>query len=190
MSRISVTTIAFLLLLSLSARAATTEVPVPGLIGHYPISPSVAMRSVSFTLPAVPNVISSVTLRITGTQAMGHLVCPLGTFQDWPMLFEGSLQQDDDHWWLSAYVASSDGSFTQTFSFEPSPPEGASWEFLLDGAGVVNLYGAPNFLEGPCWEDAVQPTAEIIGAVLVIEGDITLATEPSTWGKIKSLYRK
>jgi hypothetical protein len=189
MSRISFAMMSLLLLAS-SARALTVEIQVPGLIGPYPISPSVTTRSTSVKLPAIPTVINSVSLRITGTQAMGHLVCPLGTFQDWPMLFYGSMQQDEDHWWLAPYSPASDGSFTQTLSFAPSPPEGASWEFLMDGTGMVQLFGNPNFLEGPCWEDAVAPTGEVTEAVLIIEGDFALPVESSTWGRIKALYRK
>jgi len=189
MLRTVLVAIAVLFLCAASSFAAVIEVPVPELLGHYPPSSTESSRSTTVKLPAIPTVIHGVSLRISGTQAMGHLVCPLGTWQDWPMRFEGSMEQDQDHWWLAEYNPS-DASFTLTVQLEPSPPEDASWEFLMDGSGLVKLFGAPNFLEGPCWENPAAPTAEITDAVLVIDGDVALPVEPSTWGKIKALYRK
>jgi hypothetical protein len=178
-----------LLFLAASARATVIEVPVPGLLGPYPPSSTDYTRTTSIKLPAIPTVIHGVSLRISGTQAMGHLVCPLGTFQDWPMLFEASMEQDENHWWLAPYKPT-DTSFTLTVQFDPSPPEDASWEFLMDGSGTIKLYGAPNFLEGPCWENPVAPAGEITDAVLIVDADVALPVEASTWGKIKGLYRR
>ena len=52
----------------------------------------------------------------------------------------------------------------------------------------VDLYLVPSALVSLCWEIPPLPVGDITSAKLVLELDVAIAAEPSTWGRIKALY--
>jgi hypothetical protein len=81
------------------------------------------------------------------------------------------------------------GAFGWTAVFHPTPPTTTTWNFLMDGMGEISLFGSPAIYLDPCSESSAPPTLTVTEAVLIVDADFPIAVEPSTWGKIKALYR-
>jgi hypothetical protein len=81
------------------------------------------------------------------------------------------------------------GAFSWTAAFQAVPPSGSTWDFLLDGTAEINLWGEPSGFILICSPASPSPTLTVTEAVLIIDGDFPIATETSTWGRIKALYR-
>lgn len=79
------------------------------------------------------------------------------------------------------------GPFEWTRPFFPL--FGATWDFLLDGEGVINLSlgGAGYVLL--CGPTTPEPAAVIEEAVFIIEGDFPVQVETKSWGSVKAIYR-
>jgi hypothetical protein len=178
-----------LILIATAAAAEVVEIPLPALLGDYPFSAGSVSRTVAFQLPRIPTVIHGVSFRIVGTSNIGVADCHgVGTADLWPMEFVAEMKYSpDDYWQAREEPSYSFGIFTRTAEFEPAL-ETTTWEFLLDGEGEVTLVGAPLAALEQC-DPLVFPTGNIIEAVLIVDAEFTLAVEPSTWGRIKALYR-
>jgi len=189
MSRITFLSIAIVSLFAASAGAALVDVPLPGLLGSYPVSETIASRTVSFQLPAPPSVIHSVSFRISGTQTLGAITCEWGGPYDWPMQFSPEMYDAPHGYWTADTTPSvASGPFTVTATFTTSFPN-TTWAFLLDGRAEVTLYGSPAGLVDLCFDNPVPPRGEITEAVVIVDGDFPIAVATSTWGRIKALYR-
>jgi hypothetical protein len=77
------------------------------------------------------------------------------------------------------------GPFSWTALFHNTPPT-ATWSFLMDGIGDVTLVGAD---PGTWCNVLASPSTVITEAVFIIDAEFPVAVEPSTWGKVKALYR-
>lgn len=187
MSRITFGSSLLLCLLAAIANAAVVEVPLPGLLGPYGEgSPG---RTVAIHLPDPPGLIHSASLRISGTQVTGSIVCEWGGPYPWPMQFFAEMQDPPDGWWMASPSPPEDAeTFTQTALFTKAFAN-TTWTFLMDGDGELTFHGSPAGLVGLCFMDPVPPTGEITEAVFIIDAEFPIATEASTWGKIKALYR-
>jgi hypothetical protein len=182
--------IALLCLVAHSAHATVIEIPLPGLLGNYPVSGSNDERTTTFQLPQTPTLIHGVSFRIAGTAVVGSVDCDeYGDNAPWPMDFLAEMQDATSNWWLASphpYVRP-DGAFGWTASFHSS--DGATWGFLLDGEGEIILFGGPGGLIADCHQPWVIPSGSVTEAVLIIDAEFPVATEPSTWGRVKALYR-
>lgn len=182
-----------LLLSGAGAHATIVEVPLPGLLGTYPIDMQHAERTASFVLPVIPAYINGASLRIAGTQQVGASMClcgvdPCGPFP-WSMNFMASLHDPglSSQWIAGVQLADVTGPFQWTESFEELF-QSATWDFLLDAEGEVTLFGAGAYLPAVC-SGTVSPTADVTEAVLVIDAEFVVPTAPTTWGRVKALYR-
>jgi hypothetical protein len=178
----------FLSLLAPLAHAVVVEIPLPGLLGDYPLSESNGTRTTTFHLPQAPSVIHSASFRISGTAVLGSANCDEFGDGSWAMEYFSDMKDASLKLWLSAphppVIPS--GPFGWTAPFSTS--DGATWDFLMDGEGEISLYGAPTALLGLC-QQGVVPSGTVTEAVLIIDAEFPVATEPSTWGRIKALYR-
>jgi len=178
-----------LCLLTTAAHATVIEIPLPGLLGNYPVGPGNATRTVTFQLPQIPDSIHGASFRIVGTTTIGLADCgEVGMLDKWPMEFIAQMTDAPDQYWLAWEAPSfTPGTFTSTAEFEPIP-ETTTWGFLMDGEADINLFGAPSSALGLC-NEVLLPTGSITEAVLIIDAAFPFAVEPSTWGRIKALYR-
>ena len=189
MFRTSTAAVVMMALIATAAHATVIEIPLPGLLGTYPLDAQNATRTVSFHLPDPPAVVYGVSFRVSGTTEVGTALCD-GVLSEWPMAIEASMVDTPGHYWfanaLMPYVA---GSFAWTSEFHTFPPN-ATWGFLIDGSAEVSLWGAPAGLVATCTDVSVPPpTATVTEAVLIIDAEFPIPVEPSTWGRIKALYR-
>jgi len=181
---------AFLCLFAQLAEAVVIEIPLPELLGSYPTGETDGTRTATFHLPQAPSVIHGVSFRIAGTAVLGSADCDeFGENAAWPMEYFSDMKDASLKLWLAAPHPPVDpnGSFGWTAPFETS--NGATWGFLMDGEGEVSLFGAPTALVGGCHEPWIVPSGSVTEAVLIVDAEFPVATEPSTWGKIKALYR-
>jgi len=181
--------IAFLCLFAPAVHAVVVEIPLPGLLGNYPLSETNGTRTTTVHLPQAPSVIHSVSFRIAGTAVLGSVTCDEFGNGAWAMDYFADMKDQSLKLLLAAPhpPVVPDGPFGWTAPFETT--DGATWDFLLDGEGEISLTGAPALLIGLCHEPWVVPSGTVTEAVLIIDAEFPVATEPSTWGKIKALYR-
>ena len=180
MTRPSLWPTVFLLLLSASpATAIEIEVPLPGLLGVYP---EMQKRTVAFQLVDTPDVVHSASLRLSGV--VGGCGMFFGANMGADLSQPGCLVYAD-FGMEDGLGGGITGAFTSTAEFhifvEPC------WDFLMDGNGEVDL--TAYVASGLCDPIAVTPTAQITEAVLIIDGEFPIRAQPSTWGKVKALYR-
>jgi hypothetical protein len=166
-----------------SVHALTVEIPLPGLLGTYPAPSGNYGRSAAFALPAAPSVIHGTSLRLTGTVAQGILDCD-GTQVSWHAEVAAYLFDVAYAGWSAWAYPVGDGPFLSTAPFSTS--SGATWAFLMDGSGQIEMYAGGR---GTWCSGVVETTVTITEAVLIVDAEFPVAVEPSTWGKIKALYR-
>jgi hypothetical protein len=75
-----------------------------------------------------------------------------------------------------------------TVPFDSLYAGGPTWEFLTLGGGTVTCQGYRSPAVGECYYDP-SPSATIEEAVLIIEAESPISTEPNTWGRIKTLLK-
>ena len=190
MSRITFGSFLCLCMLVMSAGAAVVEIPLPGLLGTYPVSETSQTRTVSFLLPAPPLSIQGAWFRIAGTTEVGTILCD-GIVDAWPT-FAWAYMYDGTPalvWGTDETLPWSAGPFAWTAAFRAFPPSGPTWSFLLDGAADISLSGGPAGFVDICTPTSPAPTITVTEAVLIVDGDFPIAVQTSTWGAIKALYR-
>lgn len=174
-----------------SAGATTIEIPLPGLLGVYPLDESNVTRTTTFVLPEIPAAINGVSFRIAGTTEVGELLCEGGVTSAWPMDFQAYMEDPAISRLWSAWspMPEVSGPFGWTTAFTTSPPNTTTdWAFLLDGEHEITLWGAPAPLGGFC-SVISSPTAIVTEAVLIIDTESPVPVESSTWGRVKALFR-
>lgn len=174
-----------------SAGATTIEVPLPGLLGVYPLDESNATRTTTFLLPEIPAAINGVSFRIAGTTEVGEILCDWGGNSAWPMDFYAYMEDPaiSRFWSASSVIPPVSGPFGWTTAFTTWPPNTATdWAFLLDGEHEITLYGAPTIPVGVC-SVITSPTAIVTEAVLIIDVPSPVPVESTTWGHVKALFR-
>jgi hypothetical protein len=172
------------------AQATVIEVPLPGLLGDYPLSLSNGTRTVTVVLPQAPSAIHGASFRVSGTTMVGQADCEeSGGLLPFPMSVEAYMYADTpaNVWYASDHsVGTVSGAFSWTAQFRPTPPTTTTWSFFMDGVADISLDGSDPFT----WCNVlVHPTSHITEAVLILDADFPVAVQPSTWGRIKSLYR-
>ena len=184
----SIVITAALLSLASLASATVVEIPLPGLLGNY----QNAEYSTTIVLPGYPAVIHGASFRVSGTTTLGQVNCSVVGGGVYPVPMEMYAWMNDDSpsrsWYAEDIAAmAAGGSFSWTKSFIPlagSP----TWSFLMDGVGTIYLHGADPY--SVCGVSASPSASSVVTeAVFIIDADFPILVEPSTWGKIKALYR-
>jgi hypothetical protein len=180
-----------ILILFLAARALAVviEIPLPELLGNYQNT----QHTVTLQLPAPPAVIHSASFRVSGTTTQGVLYCddqdppsqsPL------PLMLYAELDADDLSfvWFAENHNAVNvTGAFSWTAQFHGvGNPNVPTWSFLMDGVTNLRLVGAD---PGTWCLVTTSPSAVITEAVFIIDAEFPIAAEPTTWGRVKALYR-
>lgn len=164
------------------------EVQLPQLLGTY----SNTTRTCEFVLDVTPTVVYSVCIRYTGTVSVGSLYCgwPPGDPTPMGLGFDASIRDtiSGDLWVADRFTEAESGPFEMTVPFDSLLVGSPTWEFLTLGGGTVKCTGYSSPAGGECYYDP-YPSATIEEAVLIIEGEFPVATEASTWGRIKSLLK-
>lgn len=194
MSRISLLLIvllavALLVVMAVPVRAILIEIPLPGLHGTYPVTAQNYERRVTFRMIDPPAAIHGAWFTVAGTTGVGVIECD-GVQYEWPTMLYAYMEDTFAHIWIADEpMPFTAGEFGWTAAFTPSPPIGTTWNFLLDGTADIVLSGGPSGYIGICSEVSAPPTLTVTSATLILDVDIPIRTEPSTWGKIKALYR-
>ena len=179
--------------LSESVSAEIVEVPLPELLGRYYTEETVT-RYASFQLDRAPLSVAAVSLRITGTHALGEIWCEMGSPIMVPLpysvAFGASIPDTVNGYWWMAWQAAPlpSGDFEIVLPFTELYGWHVTWEFLRAGYGEVRLDG-PGAGHVLLCTVSIWPDATVTDAVLVIDGEFPVATEGSTWGSIKALFR-
>lgn len=173
----------------------TIEIPLPALLGTYGCEDywCSSSRTASFQLDDMPDTIYAVSIRLSGTAAIGEFLCwPGGSPPSYIDsvgidLMAGMFDSLNTHWWSAEYIApDTNGAFECQVQFRQLL--GATWEFLESGRGDVKLTGGPPATVPECGP-ITYPVATVTEAVLVIEADFSISTDDKSWGAIKSLCR-
>ena len=177
-----------ILLVFNTASAEVREFQLPELFGRYPVSSSIAERSVQLNLPAM-GVIHSVSFRSSETTAVGAVQCEGAPVLPWSTELYAYLPGDGAGSWLaSEHMPEASGDFGWTSDFRAQCCSNATWDFLLDGKAHLIVYGAPLILVGICAPIGPPPTIDLTEAVLIVDAEFTVSTENSTWGAIKAAF--
>ena len=182
--------LAFLVSITLSgqvgAEQRTIEVEMSDLVWEYSDPQSGFHEgSATYSIAPTPTSIDSAFVRFVGTAELGVLECP--ELVDWAFQLTAwfSVPGSSVHRLASKLVWES-GQFDLTAELL-SFGEGASLDFLLEGTGTVELEGFSAVTICPVGHSYSLATVESV--YLLVEGDFLVATETSSWGGIKCLYR-
>lgn len=187
--RYSLVLTAVLCLLQMPARAEVLQIHVPGLIGTYPVGPGNYTRSVTITLPKLPDQIHGASFWIYGGGTVGVVDCGNpGQADVWPMEYIAEMQDGEGGAWIAYHEPNYvPGQFIRAAAFEQfSGME--DWDFRMDGEAELVLSGAPSSAMSGC-DPIVAPTGSIFDAYFFLDADFPVAVEATTWGRIKALYR-
>jgi hypothetical protein len=165
------------------------EIPLPELLGVYPLDEHNATRTTTFELPDVPVLIYGASFRVSGTATVGSVSCEWGGPYAWTMDIYASMQDTSfAHVWLaSAAMPQDPGPFAWTAEFWRTPPT-TTWGFLMDGEADLSLTGGPLPLVDLCWPVSEFPRATVVEAVLIVDAEFPVPVEATSWGRIKALY--
>ncbi len=172
-----------------------TEIELTDLTGTYIWLDS---KSTTFQFDRIPQNIYGMQVRIVGVLSPGTQYCEcggLGMHCTIGMRFVAEIPDTNpDVRWIAIDQIRpesfnwDDVEFELTIEFEPR--NGVAWDILEDGIGQVNLLSREQFSNCPC--DLVYPyfPSSIITSVkLIVDADIIVGTEESSWGAIKSLMK-
>jgi hypothetical protein len=180
-----------------SARAGAVEVSLPALSGDYG-SCQGALRETGFRFDGLPLNIRGVSLRLQGWTHPGYWVCDW-TIVDLARRIEFVVTMPDSVTmgaWGADKIIGDQLDYGSSVSFDITlplaPANGATLDFLKDsGRGTIVLKGRPEPVQGGGLSCIITcPAASVYIATLVVVADYAIRTEPSTWGKIKSLFSK
>jgi len=181
------------LVLSDSAPAEVVEVPMPELRGRY-FAEDTITRYASIQMYPAPLSIAGVSIRITGTHIFGEIWCETGggfmVPQPYPVAFHASIPDTvNGDWWMASQSAQlPSGDFEITMPFQQLYGWYVTWDFFLAGYAEVRLDGPGAGFILTC-TPTIWPDATVTDAVLLVDGEFPAATEQSTWGSIKALFR-
>jgi len=175
------------LVLAGTANAEVYEYVLPELNG-----PSTGDKTTTLTYTGPAGAVNSLTIRIEGTvDVLGYVVCEGSVEPDtsvWP-LAPGShlLKPGDTGYWIGS------GSFLETLGpFDDSwihhTFNGGFTELATGDDIEVNLYFGPAALVGICSPMTLPTAGTMTRVTLLIDVSPPVPVEPSTWGRIKSLY--
>jgi len=111
-----------------AANAVVIEIPLPGLLGAYPLLDESHRRTVTVVLPQIPIAIHGASFRVSGTTVVGAITCEWGGPYPWPIDFHASMDAGNAHYWFAddPYWPQVSGPFAWTADFEPTPPSGTT----------------------------------------------------------------
>ena len=176
-----------------AAATEIIEIPLPGLVGTYSSETPqcYSMRSASFQLDRIPEIVYAVWIRIAGMGVAGQTYCDFS----WPppgirlegMFFHAFMHDslNASVWETGCLAPDEDSDFECQVQFVALPR--ATWEYLEAGRGDVDLYGG----YGNPWVECYPvscPSATVTEAVLVIQADFPVSVGDKSWGAIKALF--
>jgi hypothetical protein len=193
MSRISVILVLLLVLLLVSliaspAHATLVEVSLPGLHGTYPLDAQTNTRTVTFQLPDPPGAVYDAWFAVSGVTQVGQIECD-GNLYAWPTMLFATMEDDSPVkvWYAQELMPEVAGPYSWMARFDATM--NATWSFLGDGTASITLLGAPGEYIHICSPASAPPTLTVTSAVLIIDAEFPIRTEPTTWGRVKALYR-
>jgi hypothetical protein len=177
-----------------TATAETVEIPLTGLVGTYSSDTPqcISMRSASFQLDRIPEIVYAVSIRISGTGLAGQTYCnfswPPPGIQPEGMFFRAIMQDslNASVWETGCVAPDEDSDFECEVQFAALPS--ATWEYLKAGRGDVDLYGGYSNPWVECYP-VTCPSATVTEAVLVIQADFPVSIGDESWGAIKALFK-
>ncbi len=175
-------------LLPVPTRAATIEIPLPGLCGTY--STTQLTREQSFDLGTRIGAVQGGWIRWSGTvtpgTAHGDGVCDdLNHWIPWPAGLIALVDRTEDgtQW---THMDPVSGSFSVVAPFAPFMLEPAGWPTILDGRGTVEVEMDPGgFI---CGVGVVPPQISVGEATLILDVALAVPARPTTWGQLKARY--
>jgi hypothetical protein len=170
-----------------TSKAEVIEVPLLALHGTYAEGATIS-RTAAFQLERGPVVVHGAWLQLSGVATAAETECDGGGTYPWPVDFSASMEDvfSGGLWIAGGATSGDEGAFDIVDGFWPIV--GATWEFLKDGAGEIELYGTPAPLVGMCWPITPPPEVIIEEAVLIVDADFPVPAEGTTWGALKALY--
>lgn len=174
------------LLMIAPAQADMINVPVSGMSGDYFDSQGGIERSADFTFTQSIANIYDVRVRVTGLNAGSTRTC-LGVPWQWPFFFDVEIHGGvPGTGYSTTFSPGVDGAYVSTFRL--GVLNVSNWGFLLDGTGTIRI-GGHNYVGSNCVPAGPPPEASIATVEVHIYGDVSTPVEPTSWGRIKALYR-
>jgi hypothetical protein len=175
--------------------AEVVDISLPGICGFYSADSSYSAntRTADFTLSRIPTTVYDVFIRLIGVADTGLLNCEGAYGQriigPWDTDYDISmLDNTSGNLWIANFLyedSSSTLDTTRTFWTN----SGATWDFLINGAGSVTLRWLPMIPVTAC-SLLRTPNVIITEVHLIIDGEFPVPTENTTWGRIKEIYKE
>jgi len=184
---------------SSTADTETLEIALPDLIGLYSTD-GVTSRADTFQLNKSPTTVNNVWIRLTGVHQLSMYCCEDGaSCGPWHVIIDAVIPDilTPADWLARGYAPwdySSPLPYPLPYDFEDHiisfvTYNGATWDFLTELQGTIRLNCEPYYTSNPhCLFPYPDPYLEITEAVLVIEGEFSVAVKELSWGTIKALY--
>jgi hypothetical protein len=147
-------------------------------------------RTVDLELPQMTQ-IHSTSMRVSGITEVSSIWCQGGAVGPWPTVLMATMVADATGRWLATeQMPMESGPFAWTSEFSAPLGSNPTWDFLLDGAAQLEMYGEPDAYMSTCTPTAPDPTIDLTEAVLVIDADFVVPTLHETWGAIKATFSR
>ena len=175
-----------LCLWTINAAGETEMVPLPSFSDDYFIGS--VCNGDTITLHSQVDSIAALTIHLEGTAEIGLSNCYAAGYQPQSFEFFTWIRNPDGlmHFYSSEMIFES-GPFEITREYRPESFNDWELEYFMSGTGVFYVCGnvAPDYCA------YVQPYshATITDAYLIVEGDLFLASDTTSWCAVKSLYR-
>ena len=188
----------FLFCYSYNIHAETLEIALPNLAGLYDVD-GVTCRQDTFHLSKSPTRVDSVWIQLSGIHQGSMYCCEDGaSCGPWSVIIKAIIPDTmtPDTWvakeyapWCERILPVPPPCDFEAYSIPFFTYNVATWDFLMALQGAVTLDCKPYEPTNPhCYVLPYAPYVDITAAVLVIEGEFSVAVEESSWGAIKALY--
>jgi hypothetical protein len=189
MRRVYVVAVIMLLLSAPGVKATIVEIPLPELGGRYFLYDTFR-RSCTFQLPQRPAMVHGAWLHLTGVATIRLTDCGYDPFEPYPERVDFVPTMPDPTtgggWGGQAFTPPESGPFELTIEFHTA--SGASWRFLEDTVGEIELVGIGWSILDLCYPLTEWSEAFVEQAVLVFDAEFPIPVEENTWGSIKALF--
>lgn len=165
------------------------ELPLPELTGEFKGSGSSLSTNVHLENP--PDSVQRVSMRVIGDVVPGLARC-----RDRDVAWSADLTAETYDGFSRGWIAgglvpkpAEIGVLTPfEITFEFHSVLGGTWETLMSGEFTIAFYAAPAGLLGIC-SGVTTPRGSVTEVWLIIEGIFPTPVAPSTWGRMKALWR-
>jgi hypothetical protein len=168
------------------------EYPLPGLTGFYQDTPGgITSRAATVVYHGPSAHVIDIWIDLDGSADVGLLYCfGVPDTVAWSMVAEAAVRKNNETglWYGSGWVEA-DGLFSIVQDIDPKNWQGPPFADLADGDRLIIEQGFAGSAFIAICTALEFGEGEITLARMRVEVEAAIPAEPSTWGRIKALYR-